>query len=270
MKKELTMRTTIADKIPGLSVRYFLAFLVGISFAGVSNASADSSKFIPIEDLLSKSLVAEAAFNEGAQIIIITGPMNAGKTTVARLLGEQMRTAGYGCFWWTSSLTPNDIHSRNPTILNIKPFGVFGENSGSLADQFTRLCATEDGKLLCFLFDESQWLTKNNIEDIDHLTRAHPNVKVVIAGLDRIHTGEIWPAHYQIVQTFPQASTIKLEAICESCGIPHATYSARFHSDTNERSVPDEPDTAVEGKCPYWYAPLCESCFKRNAPLTPR
>lgn len=103
------------------------------------------------------------------------------------------------------------------------------------------------------LIDEYQFFQKEQLEDtLKALSKTDKTV--IIAGLDRIHTGEYW-ANFEVVKKYVEPENmIQLKAICEECGA-----AAEF---TKLKSLSDSL-IQVESELTK-YVPMCEKCFKKD------
>ena len=103
------------------------------------------------------------------------------------------------------------------------------------------------------LIDEYQFFQKEQLEDtLKALSKTDKTV--IIAGLDRIHTGEYW-ANFEVVKKYVEpGNMIQLKAVCEECGA-----AAEF---TKLKSLSDSL-IQIETELTT-YIPTCEECFMRK------
>lgn len=103
------------------------------------------------------------------------------------------------------------------------------------------------------LIDEYQFLQKEQLEDtLKALSKTDKTV--IIAGLDKIHTGEYW-ANFEVVKKYVEPENMKqLKAICEECGAPAEYTKLKSSSD---RLIQVESELTK-------YIPMCEECFMKR------
>ena len=105
------------------------------------------------------------------------------------------------------------------------------------------------------LIDEYQFFQKEQLEDTLKVL-SKTDKTIIIAGLDRIHTGECW-ANFEVVKKYVELENmIQLKAVCELCGA-----AAEF---TKLKSLSDSL-IQIETELTT-YIPTCEECFNRKEP----
>lgn len=113
--------------------------------------------------------------------------------------------------------------------------------------------------------DEIQWLTEDQINQLDRATVEYPNLSVFAFGLRTDRFGDTWPGSARLLAVADEL--IQLDATCfvPGCG-ENATMTIAYED--GKRCVSGPQDVVDDGSTSLEYFAACRYHF-HNAPLTP-
>lgn len=189
--------------------------------------------------------------------------MNSGKSANLILKEFQFRQSGSTTFVLkpkTDTRTQDTIKSR--AIKNELPCHVFDESTDlySFVFQLVGYNLAETGKLhdICVFVDETQFATKEQINQLFRLTRSHCNIKVFCYGLKTNYMNELFEASERLLILADSIEEIKSKCACEHCDNKATTHihyvGDEIILDGNGIQVGD-----VQGEDKYMA--VCQTCY---------